>query len=1065
MTIVSKNQLVNSINADISNNSNQEISPEDIRHNLIDLVDSVHLLLDSTKDITIEKLTSSNFYTPSNRSTIVGEEAISKLHLDSYVTNDNTAVGYASLKNNYQGSGNTSVGTFALSCNIFGDNNSAFGVNSLSANTNGFANVGVGNYALTRNKTGDFNIAIGHGAGYYSKDENYKLFIANHPANEEYVCDNPLGSGLTPLIYGNLLNEDLVLGVGTRTLYSHSIGVIQSSGAISPTLDNTFDIGHKDYKWQNVHTQNIVLASGAIITNHTSHDVINVSGNISPFDNRKFHLGSSNAYFASGYISHLFTDVTNTISDNHYEGKVLYVASSGDPPDAYLTPEQLSGGGIVVRGSGEGTDQSVDYAFLFRPSGESSVPFYSFEDYNHLSRSFWESNISLHISSGSHVHTPRLLNSGELDLVVYSPDQPEFGMYLNSGALYVTSDSGGIFGINPGSSSGLLAGMGSVNMLSPSGINDYYFLTVGSLESGVTVGQRFITGAKQREKDDDGLDKLNGFTHKYIDASNTIYSGPKVDRFVISSHDNSSYGFNNLILMKNHSNGGILGVNNFSEGGDAVIPQTSFNVRTNHNAAVRITAENAGQVSSALQLLTNLNCLSSGFEIKYNGGASGVAEFNMYDASGLITAAKITKDGNFGILSSGSLNRHLTVGDDGSPNAVIAIHIVSGLHPSFSAIPNHSQIYSKEMPSGTPTNIGQTLRTFTMDGDGNELNMTRNVFLHGDGLVYQDGRFNTFAGLSSTLDRQHLNTAFHNTGYGNGALALNTSGNYNTALGSLALSGVVESNYNIAIGYGAGASSSGNYNLLIGNSLNAVDGESYKFKLGANSSNVLMSGCTGPLSSDRVLFLPNGKLSVQEDNNKSLYLSNNLIKVINHSSATQLPPDSLSLDFSHSVSGARLVEFNHAALPMSGFKGFGVSNPNYTEPNMERPYVGVSGDIKLLGAIRFSNGDSLESTEDITNLSESGAFVSGVVFSTLPKFREGFMIDNVGTAPLFTSPTSGFMTVYDQNGSTSEGVFITNRDKHSSLTSGDYIVAININNEFRPLWINNEDLACNTCCK
>jgi hypothetical protein len=112
------------------------------------------------------------------------------------------------------------------------------------------------------------------------------------------------------------------------------------------------------------------------------------------------------------------------------------------------------------------------------------------------------------MTSGSHVHTPRLLNSGELDLVVYSSGQSEFGMYLNSGALYITSDSGGIFGINPGSSSGLLSGMGSVNMLSPSGVNDNYFVTVGSLESGVTVGQRFITGAKRREKDDDSLDNL-----------------------------------------------------------------------------------------------------------------------------------------------------------------------------------------------------------------------------------------------------------------------------------------------------------------------------------------------------------------------------------------------------------------------------------------------------------------------------------------------------------------------------------------------------------------------------
>mgnify|MGYP003327676559 CR=1 FL=1 len=54
-----------------------------------------------------------------------------------------------------------------------------------------------------------------------------------------------------------------------------------------------------------------------------------MSGNISPFDNKKFHLGSSSAYFASGYISHLFTDVTNTISDNHYEGKVLRLLEFG----------------------------------------------------------------------------------------------------------------------------------------------------------------------------------------------------------------------------------------------------------------------------------------------------------------------------------------------------------------------------------------------------------------------------------------------------------------------------------------------------------------------------------------------------------------------------------------------------------------------------------------------------------------------------------------------------------------------------------------------------------------
>lgn len=1071
MAIVSKSQLINSINNDISDNSNAEISPEDIRHNLIDLIDSLHLLLDNTKDITVKNLISDNFYTPSNRSVIVGKDAISKLSLDGYVTNDNTAVGYAALKNNYQGSGNTAVGSFSLSCNVFGDNNSAFGVNTLSANTNGFGNTGFGNYALTRNKTGNFNIALGHAAGYYSKNENNKLFIESHSVDEKYICDNPLGSGLNPLVYGDLHNANLVFGIGTRTLRTHSVGVLQTSGSISPTLGSTFNIGHSSYRWKSIYLSDTVyLSDNVSFTKLSSDDGIAISGDIIPFDNNVYDLGSTNKYFASGYISHLFTDVTNTVANNHYENKVLYIASSGDPPSAYLTQEQLSGAGLVVRGSGEGLDTSTDFAFIFRPSGDSSVPLESLEENNTLSRSFWESNISFHTTSGSHVHTPRLMNSGQLDLLVYSSGQPEFGLYLNSGSLYVTSDIGGALDINPGSSSGLLTGIGKVNFLSPSGITKDYFTTIGALESGVTVGQRFLTGAKVRNKDSGGNDKYAGFNLKYIDDSNSIYSGPKTDRFVISSQDNTSYSINNLILMRNHSAGGVFGVNNFSDGGENLIPQTTFNVRSYTDAIFRMTAENTGSNYSAIQLLTNLNCLTSGFEILYDGGSRAMTEFNVYEDSGVVNAMRINASGHVGILSSGyyvhgiseDLEGYLTIGDSGSPNALVAIHETSQDHNHLSAS-GYVKLYAKEKI----INTSQSSTLYAIDSSGNTFNLIRNKYIDVDNLVFIDDNRNTLSGSGCTLDRLNLSSCNDNTAYGYTSLGPNVSGDYNTAIGSYSLSGIVNGDYNIGLGYKSLYSSDGNYNIVIGNNINVGNSGNYIFKLGSNAGHVFMSGVMGPSSTDKILFLPSGgKIELDNGDASGLHIRTNLIKSFTSSDPADgfsFPNQPVVLEF-HGSSGARLMEFNHNALPMSGVRNSGVV-PVYETPDVARPYVAISGDARILGAIRFSDNTSLDTTNDIDLVAVSGASLSGQFYDNLPLIKEGTMLEAVTTASGFAFPTSGLMSVNTLDGSpSSESLFVTNRDKYSSMKVGDYVIAIKTSSELRPIWISNQDLACNTCC-
>ena len=165
--ILPKASLVTNILAEIKDNSTGNISPLDVRQNLLNIIDSVHNLTEG------HNLKALNFETLDTRSTRVGEGAIKKLDLDGYVTVDNTAVGYEALRENYSGERNVSLGTMAVCCNIHGDDNIGLGTHAVAGNTIGSANIGIGSYTLNDLKTGDFNIAIGHGAGYYiGKDDS-----------------------------------------------------------------------------------------------------------------------------------------------------------------------------------------------------------------------------------------------------------------------------------------------------------------------------------------------------------------------------------------------------------------------------------------------------------------------------------------------------------------------------------------------------------------------------------------------------------------------------------------------------------------------------------------------------------------------------------------------------------------------------------------------------------------------------------------------------------------------------------------------------------------------------
>jgi hypothetical protein len=149
--ILTKSEYIALINDLLPDNSQQLISPLDLRTSLINLVDSVTNFIDG--DINAD-----NFSTPATRNTRAGILALSQVELAGRSSYDSSAFGYAALKNTYTGEENTAIGAYALSCSLYGTHNTAVGFQSQSGRVTGSGNVTLGSYALNNNKHGDFNV-------------------------------------------------------------------------------------------------------------------------------------------------------------------------------------------------------------------------------------------------------------------------------------------------------------------------------------------------------------------------------------------------------------------------------------------------------------------------------------------------------------------------------------------------------------------------------------------------------------------------------------------------------------------------------------------------------------------------------------------------------------------------------------------------------------------------------------------------------------------------------------------------------------------------------------------
>lgn len=1030
---LNKNSLIENIKRDLPDNSTQQISPYDIRHNLLDIIDSIGNI------ISLESLNTKNFSTPATRTTRVGVNVIEDLGLNNYESIDNSAVGFEALRSNYQGQRNTSIGVRSLNCNVYGDDNVALGCYALAGNNAGFGNIGIGNYSLNYNKRGDFNIAIGHGAGYYASDnDSYKLYIGAHVVNADYICDNPRGSGLRPLMFGDLQNNRLA--INSKIL--HSEAVLQTSGNISSSVNNQFDLGTNNYKWRNLYlASDLNLGSTKLFS--TSNNIF-TSGNLLPESN-EYTLGSESSPWASGHIHDLFVtgraklNRTTFTEQVHYLHKTIFLASSGfvntmdgggpsgiydyfssyDDPDPmpYLTDEELDQAGIKITSSGNNK-----YHFVFNyGSGNCDYPFKR-----------WNSNLPIELSSGNYLLTKSVI----------SPDACA-GLHFSDSNTFFSSKSS-FEDINN------ISGVSDVNIISDASANESLESSLLAKNSGVNISQNFYSRAS---------DSINGFSLTSYDehlSSFVSTEGFNLDRFVISSHDNGAQNINNVVIMKNEETGGLFGINNLSNG-HLVLPNTIFNIRSNDSAIARITSEVDSYCSTSLQLLTNQNCLQDGFEIIfYNSGH--YADLNIYQNSGVTNFATITKNSSigkdsFGILTGDSANEMFTIGSAEHTDAVISIHqneyIVSGT-------PSYGKLYVEEQQAASQSHV-----LWFVDGSGNKVNLLegKNSCDYTSSNTYSDNYNNLSVGRFSMVSR--CSTGFNdNTAFGYRSLSDITTGDYNTAIGSFSGSGITSGSSNIIVGYNSLSSSSSNIsnNIVIGNNIGNNLSTSYNLLVGASDSLPLMSGTLGPLSSNRAIFFPNGKVNINSgylnvDNGSiSTRLTSNVIELSDISS--DLPVSSLSFKFTGSgafVSEEDLLVLNHNALPMS-------ESSSYESPSSSRPYAELSGDLRLLGAIRFRDGTSLE-----TSPSGDIAHISGVAYGNRANinalFIEGFAQETVDFASSYSTPSSG--VILD---SLSNSYFVHNRDQNTIIHSGDFVIAIHINEEYRPIWISNAS-SCNCCVR
>lgn len=1023
--ILNKNQLVSNINTELSDNITQSIAPYHVRHNLIDIIDSISQLLKN------EDVDTNNFKTLENRTSVFGDRSLERINLPNHSTEDNSAFGFSALRINFDGYRNTSIGSYSLQSNISGSDNIAIGLQSLAGNVSGSSNIGIGNYSLLSNRSGSFNIAIGHGAGYYiDKQDDYKFYLGSAPTNDSIICSDVNGSNITPLLKGDLLNN--ILGINTKTLKTNA--VLQIGGNSIPSIDSTFNFGSSEFMWQNIYGKNLYLSS----TNKFSQNTSSVDFNFSlfPEHDNSYSIGSPSSRISSLYAYDIIVDNSATINyaefihSSHYINKTLNLASvpeeiilDGGGPyslydyvlnqtsniiEPYLNKDQVNGAGLYVHVDDQ---EDTDYHILL--------------DTQSKDLSFWKSNISIEVDESAHIGTSKI------------DSLPEFDIYLKSGEInnvLALKDNYLYFGDQNFLDNNDL-GFGNYNFVFNGTTREFVTSFLVASPDSSKIAHRFFSNATGNQ--DISYGRLyEGFELEYENTlpSTVSSSDPTIipgrTCFSIKSFSPSSNQIQsgnseripiNQLVINRDSASKIFAITDLNY----YTPEYTADFNTSEDCIVRINSRGQNKISKLF------------FETDNKGDAEIVCD-NALEFSYSDVKSAILNDQYFDLFNntSGTHNFMLNMGDYYRQDASIGMrHVSEDPNPAS----GYGAIYVTSKDGGEL----QSSTLMFIDSSGNKFDLVRSPNNSSDGFLFIDND-NTFGGLNSFDNKSNVECN-NNTGFGFESSKDITVGSNNTLYGSQAGKSLTNGSNNIAIGYGAlNQNKSNNYNICIGSeNIGSNINSNYNFVFGANDNLVLMSGVLGPNNSNKFVQLPNdGKLIVSNiSNTESIKIKSNSIEIIDNG-GSDFPEFDLNFNFSGN-SSATLFSLNHSDPSIS---------KNFYYAEKSGPFAELKGNLKILGSILFSDGSELSSANDINEIPNLNTQVIDNKNKIDSLFVEGFVVNEITKPSSYDIPSIGDIITQD-----GQVIQIHHRDTSISIKKDTYIVAAKINSEYRPIRISKEE--------
>ena len=474
---------------------------------------------------------------------------------------------------------------------------------------------------------------------------------------------------------------------------------------------------------------------------------------------------------------------------------------------------------------------------------------------------------------------------------------------------------------------------------------------------------------------------------------------------------------------------GLVGITNITREDHQrpIVPETVFNVQSSLESNIRFSSH--GVARSNIELLANGNVRASGLHISYNpsldnsdlnsvygGGAADlpVIDFSHIEPSGTEGSEfgflSVTEQGKIGIgltktrhlsneVRSFVITDPLTIsnGNHGMAGNSGTISIRSQcINPGTNA--NFGKIFVKPFDGGS----FQTDMPYFLDGGGNLFSLVSSKL--NPESVYHDGFGNTFAGEHTPKDRQigsHFPTTEakrDNTFFGEGAghtADTATATRYNTFIGSNAGSGIgkgdLSASNNTVIGAKSFNNAQGGNNIVIGfRSLSDIDLPPDESPESYNGYIIIGNDIRTPEASLQIgkfiyanggtpessTVFTKGRIGVKDSNLHTLIDhsnrgTRNISRIVSKNFVASLTnPDILTVDFENSIGRSQtLIELDPSGTIPNG-------SPTFVPPAFHTPFMGVSGDIRIVGGIRFSDGTFMNTNPIIGQANLGGSGIS-----------------------------------------------------------------------------------------